>query len=138
MLSFLTVTVIASLSYPDGSHRKVWLPDATIEYLRGKHIVMFTIAILILLAGVAYTAVLFSWQWLLRHQDKKVFSWTKHQKLCHFIEPYHAPYTFEQCYWTDLLFLYVQFCTLFQLSILLAIPKCLLCQQSFLLASYHY
>ena len=100
--------IIASLSYatliyPDGSHRVVWLPDATVEYLRGKHIVLFTTAILILLAGVAYTTLLFSWQWLLSHQDKKVFSWTRHQKLCHFIEPYHAPYTFEQRYWTGLL-----------------------------------
>ena len=29
----------------------------------------------------------------------------KYQKLCHFIEPYHAPYTTEQCYWTGLLLL---------------------------------
>ena len=93
----------ATLIYPDGSHHRVWLPDATVEYLKGKHIVLFTIAILILLAGVAYTTLLFFWQWLLHHQDKKIFSWTRHQKLCHFIEPYHAPYTFEQRYWTGLL-----------------------------------
>ena len=27
----------------------------------------------------------------------------RYQKLCHFVEPYHAPYTFEQRYWTGLL-----------------------------------
>ena len=101
-------TVIASLSnatleYPDGSRRVVWLPDASVKYLVRKHIALFIMAILILLVGVIYTALLFSWQWLLRHQHKRIFKWTKHQKLCHFIEPYHAPYTFEQRYWTGLL-----------------------------------
>ena len=103
-------TIIASLShailvYPDGSHRRVWLPDATVDYLKGKHIVLFAIALLILLASVVYTGLLFSWQWLLLRQDKCfILKWlTKNQKLCHFIEPYHAPYTFEQRYWTGLL-----------------------------------
>ena len=103
-------TIIASLSYatliyPDGSRQWVWLPDATVEYLKGKHIVLFTIALLILLAGVVYTGLLFSWQWLLRHQNKNVIlKWlTKSQKLRHFIEPYHAPYTFEQRYWIGVL-----------------------------------
>ena len=112
LLSYVKLlnTVIASLSYttlvfPDGSHRKVWLPDANVEYLSGKHIGLFIIAILIFLAGIAYTSLLFSWQWLLRYQHMKIFSWTKYQKLCHFFEPYHAPYFFEQCYWTGLLFL---------------------------------
>ena len=101
-------TVINSLSfailiYPDGSHQRVWLPDATVKYLRGKHIILFVIAILILFAGIIYTTLLFCWQWLLRYQNKKFFAWIRYQKLCHFIEPYHAPYTFEQRYWTGLL-----------------------------------
>ena len=103
-------TVIVSLSfailhYPDDSDHWVWLPDATIPYLMGKHVALFVIAILIILAGVIYTALLLVWQLLLKHQDKKAFMWTKHQKLCYFIEPYHAPYTFEQRYWTGLLLL---------------------------------
>ena len=106
--SKLLQTIIASLSfatlhYPDGSHRNVWLPDASVEYLRGKHIVLFIIAILILLAGGIYTTLLFTWQWLLRHQDKRFLKWMKYQKLCHFIEPYHAPYAFSQRYWFGLL-----------------------------------
>ena len=103
-------TVIVSLSfailhYPDGSDHWVWLPDATIPYLRGKHIALFVIATFIILVGVIYTALLLFWQLLLKHQDKKALMWTKHQKLCLFIEPYHAPYTFEQRYWTGLLLL---------------------------------
>ena len=106
--SKLLQTIIASLSfatllYPDGSHQTVWLPDASVEYLKGKHIVLFIIAILILLSGGIYTTLLFTWQWLLRHQDKTLLRWMKYQKLCHFIEPYHAPYVFSQRYWFGLL-----------------------------------
>jgi hypothetical protein len=101
-------TIIASLSfatleYPDGSSRTVWLPDASVEYLKGKHIILFIISILILLLGGLYTTLLFTWQWLLRHQDKTLLRWMKYQKLCHFIEPYHAPYNFSQRYWFGLL-----------------------------------
>ena len=103
-------TVIASLSftvlrYPDGSQQTVWLPDATVAYLKGKHIVLFVIAVLILIVGIVYTALLLSWQWLLRLQNIKVFKWMSYQKLCHFIEPYHAPYAFKYRYWTGLLLL---------------------------------
>ena len=34
-----------------------------------------------------------------------MISWIRYQKLCHFIEPYHAPYNFEHRYWTSLLLL---------------------------------
>ena len=103
-------SVIASLSfaildYPDGSHYFGWLPDATVPYLKGKHVILFTAAVVIILAGTVYTTLLFTWQWLPKYQDRKLFRWTKYQKLCHFIEPYHAPYTFEQRYWIGLLLL---------------------------------
>ena len=95
----------AILKYPDGSHTYVWLIDASVSYLSGKHIVVFMVALLIIIAGVCYTTLLLFWQWLLRHQDKTMFRWTKYQKLCHFIEPYHAPYTVKHRYWAGLLFL---------------------------------
>ena len=91
------------LKYPDGSHRKLWRPDATVEYLRGKHIILFIVATLILIVGIAYTSLLFSWQWLLYYQDEKFLKWTKNQKLGHFLEPYHAPYNIRHRYWTGLL-----------------------------------
>lgn len=93
----------AILDYPDGSRDVVWLPDASVHYLRGKHIALFLTALAILLFGIAYTTLLFCWQWLLQHQDKRVFGWIRSQKLHLFIEPYHAPYTFRHRYWTGLL-----------------------------------
>ena len=101
----ITSLSFATLSYPDGSRRVVWLPDATVEYLSGKHIALFILATVVLLVSTLYTLLLFFWQWLLRHQDKKVFKWIRYQRLCHFIEPYHGPYIFKHRYWTGLLLL---------------------------------
>ena len=95
----------AILKYPNDSRSYVWLVDASVSYLSGKHIVLFIVALLIIIAGVCYTTLLSFWQWLLHYQDKIVFRWTKYQKLCHFIEPYHAPYTVKHRYWAGLLFL---------------------------------
>ena len=92
-----------TLNYPEGSHAKLWLPDASNEYLSGKHIPLFLVAVFILIIGSAYTILLFFWQWLLHHQ--RIFRWVKYQKLCHFIEPYHAPYLYKHRYWTGLLLL---------------------------------
>ena len=102
--------IIASLSfaileYPDSSRTYVWLVDASIGYLSGKHIALFIIAFLIIIVGVCYAALLLLWQWLPRYQDKMIFRWTKYQKLCHFIEPYHAPYVDKHRYWAGLPFL---------------------------------
>lgn len=106
---FLHATIAAlssaTLNYPDGSHPIMWLPDATVHYLSGKHIVLFTASVLILVLGLSFTALLFSWQWLLRHQDRTVLKWVGNQKLCQLLEPYHAPCTFNHRYWTGLLLL---------------------------------
>ena len=93
-------TVIASFSYailhyPDSRNETVWLPDATVRYLEGKHIVLFILALIIFLMGTAYTVLLFTWQWLVK--------WVKSPRLCNFMEQYHVPFTPRQRYWTGLL-----------------------------------
>ena len=92
----------AILKYPDNSSRLVWLPDGTIDYLSGKHIALFVI---IVIAGVAYTLLLFLWQWILFYQRKCLFKWTNSPRLNHFLDPYHAPYVYAYRYWTGLLLL---------------------------------
>ena len=102
-------TIITSLSfailyYPNHYHELVWLPDATVKYLRGKHIALFFVAVLILLAGTVYTLLLLTWQWI--HGSKyRILKWVDRLKFDHFIEAYNAPYTSEHRYWTGLLLL---------------------------------
>ena len=96
----------ATLDYPDHSRPVVWWPDASVGYFSGKHAVIWIAAVIILFAGVFYTAILFSWQWLLYYQHKRIFKWiTRNQRLCMFIEPNHAPYAFKHRYWAGLLLL---------------------------------
>jgi hypothetical protein len=64
---------------------------------------LIAVTILLLFLCVMYTILVFSWQWLLRYQDKIIFKWVRYQKLRHFLEPYHAPYTIKYRYWTGLL-----------------------------------
>ena len=94
-----------TLTYADGTTKTVWLPDATVEYLDGKHIALFLVAILILVIGLVYTILIFSWQWLLRLPNWKIFKWSRYFKLQAFIETYHTPYIARHCYWTGLLLL---------------------------------
>ena len=112
MLSYtklLKVIIVALsfgvLNYPDGSHQLVWLPDASVEYLSSKHIPLFMAAVLILLVGLLYTALLFSWQWLLYLSRWRTFTWVRDQRLHAFLETYNAPYTIKHRYWTGLLLL---------------------------------
>ena len=106
----LLETVIASFSfviinYPNNSVEMRWLSDPSIYYGKWKHAFLIFIAILILLFGLPYTILLFSWQWLLRCPRSKFFSWTKNQKLHYFICAYHIPHTAKHRYWTGLLLL---------------------------------
>ena len=96
----------ATLDYPDNSHPVVWWPDATVGYFSGKHIILWVLAVIILVAGILYTAIIFSWQWLLYYQHKMVIKWIiKSQRLCMFVEPNHAPFAFKHRYWAGLLLL---------------------------------
>ena len=63
MTEILSYTI---LEYPDGSSEVVWRPDASVKYFKGKHIPLFLTAVVIVTIGLAYTILLFSWQWLLR------------------------------------------------------------------------
>ena len=81
----------------------LWLPDATVRYLSGKHIPLFIVAVLILLVGLVYTALLFSWQWLLYLPGWRIFRWLRNPKIQTFIQTYHIPCTAKHRYWTGLL-----------------------------------
>ena len=94
---------VGILEYPDGSSELLWLPDATVKYLSGKHIPLFIAAVLILLVGLVYTALLFLWQCLLYLPKWRIFRWLRNPKIQTFVEIYHTPYTPKHQYWTGLL-----------------------------------
>ena len=100
--TIITAFSYATLNYPDGSREYVWLSDATVRYVTGKpHGILLVTAVPILLIGLVYTFLLFSWQWLLCCLRKRV----KFIKFVSFLELHHAPYQPNHCYWTGLLLL---------------------------------
>ena len=102
----ITALSFTTLEYPDGSKHVVWLPDASISYLSGKHIPLFAAAIIILTCGSVFTFLLLFWQCFLKYQDKRIFKFASYQKLNHLFDPYHAPYTSTHRYWTGMLLLF--------------------------------
>ena len=103
--SILNILSFTVLKYPDGNRTVVWLPDASVKYFQGKHIPLFLSAIILATIGLAYTILLFSWQWLHRLPNIVIFQWLRNTKLNSFIEAYHAPYKPKYRYWTGLLLL---------------------------------
>ena len=82
-----------------------WLYDASIVYFGWKHALLFFTAVIILIVGLFYTILLFSWQWLLHCPRSKVLNWSRNQKLHSFIDTYHTPHMAKHRYWTGLLLL---------------------------------
>ena len=101
----ITALSFATLEYPDGSRKTVWLPDATVQYFYGKHSALFLVAIMILFVGMLFTTLLLFWQWILRFPDVRCFRFIRHHKLQLFMDTYNAPYNLDHRYWTGLLLL---------------------------------
>ena len=95
----------AVLTYPDGTNKVLWLPDGTIGYRNGKHIILFIVVLLILAFCIVYSFLLLCWQLILHTPDWKIFKFIKSPTLNLFMEAYHAPYTPKHRYWTGLLLL---------------------------------
>ena len=95
----------AALTYSDGYREVLWLPDGTVGYLVGKHIVLFVVALLILAFCIAYSFLLLFWQLILYLPNWKVLKCIKSPTLYLFMEAYHVPYTPKHRYWTGLLLL---------------------------------
>ena len=84
----------------------VWLYDANVNFLDGKHIPLFLVAVLVFLfLFLPYTLLLFFGQWLQAMSHWRLFSWVNSAKLKPFMDSYHAPYKAKHRYWPGLLLL---------------------------------
>lgn len=80
-----------------------------IEYLTGKYIPLFVIALLVLvIVFLPYTLFLFLDQWIQVLQDKvnwRIFSWLSKPRIRAFLDAYYAPYSANHRHWTGQLLL---------------------------------
>ena len=86
-----------------GFRKILWLPDANVEYLRGKHVPLFFVATIIIAIGLAYTVLLFTWQWLLKAPNYILLRWIRNTRLNLFMEANVAAYNPKHRYWSGLL-----------------------------------
>ena len=97
------ITIFSStvIVYPDKFRKWVWLYDGNVEFLRGKHLVLFILTLIFLLLSVPYTLSLVTIQWLLRVSHYHVLFWV--QKFKPLFDAYTGPYKTAHRYWTGLL-----------------------------------
>ena len=99
----LIITVFSSteLVYPDGYHRRIWLYDGNVDYLKGKHIPLFAAALLfLLLISIPFAGLLSFIQCFQRWSSFRVLI-----QLHPLFDAYTGPYKIKYCYWTGLLLL---------------------------------
>ena len=83
-------------------NRSVWFYDANINYINGKHIPLFLVAVLVFFfVFLPYTLLLLFGQWLQAISHLRLFSWVN--RLKPFMDSYHAPYKAKHRYWPGLL-----------------------------------
>ena len=101
--TLISAIYVTYLEYPT-YNRNVWLYDANIDYLSGKHIPLFLVALLIFLfLFLPYTLLLLFGQWLQAFSHLRVFAWVNNSRLKPFMDSYHAPYKPKYRYWPGLL-----------------------------------
>ena len=102
--TLITAVYITYLAYPANYSRKVWLHDANVDYLVGKHIPLFLVAVLVFFfLFLPYTLFLLFGQWLQAISHLRLFSWVNSARLKPSMDSYHAPYKAKHRYWPGLL-----------------------------------
>ena len=86
----------ATIIYPDGYTRNLWLYDGNFDFLKGKHIPLFIVALLLItLFIIPYTLCQFLFQWI---SHFRIMVWIQP-----FFNSYASPYKEQYRYWTGLL-----------------------------------
>ena len=84
----------------------MWLYDANVDYIIGKHIPLFLVALLAFFLFLPYTLLLLFGQWLPAISHLRLFSWVNSARLKPFMDSYHAPYKAKHRYWPGLLLVF--------------------------------
>ena len=103
--TLIATAYFTHLEYPT-YNRSVWFYDANIDYISGKHIPLFLVAVLVFFLFLPYTLLLLFGQWLQAISHLRLFSWVNSARLKPFTDAYHAPYKAKHRYWPGLLLVF--------------------------------
>ena len=98
----VTIFSFTTLRYPSGAVHYVWLYDANVHFLQGKHVYLFIAGVLVLgLLVLPYTFGLALFQYLQACSGRRVCRWVN--KLKPVFDAYAGPYKDRYRMWTGLL-----------------------------------
>ena len=100
-----TALSFTTLSYPQHNTKLVWLYDANIQYLHGKHIPLFVVSLAALLLCLPYAFLLLTSQWLRAWSNHCLFHWVNNPRIKFLLDVHNSPFKTKHCYWTGLLLL---------------------------------
>ena len=96
------VLTFAKLESSNGPGMKVWLFDGNVPYFEGKHIVLATVAICVIIFLLLPYVFLLTFGYRLQaNSDRRGFRWFN--KLTPLLDAYYAPYNKNTRYWTGLM-----------------------------------
>ena len=100
--TLVTIFSFTTLRYPSGAVHYVWLYDANVHFLKGKHICLFIAGVLVLgLLVLPYTFGLALFQYLQACSGRRVCRWVN--KLKPVFDAYAGPYKDRYRMWAGLL-----------------------------------
>ena len=100
--NLVTIFSFTTLTYPNGAVHYVWLYDANVQYLKGKHLILFMAGVLVLLFLILpYTFVLTFFQCFQACSAHRVCRWVNRLKPV--FDSYAGPYKDRYRMWTGLL-----------------------------------
>ena len=97
--NIITVLAFTTIEYPDNRRHAVWLQDANIRYLSGKHIPLFAVALCALVfLFIPYTVFLTTGPWI-QTKINSGFIRKLNRYLNPFFDAYYAPFKPHHRYW---------------------------------------
>ncbi|CAI8024729.1 hypothetical protein GBAR_LOCUS14346 [Geodia barretti] len=90
-------------SYDETTYTSVWLLDANVHYLHGKHTILFVVACLAGVVALLYALILTFIQCLRRAPNSRMCGWI--QRLKPLLDAYTGPYKNKYHFWTGFLLL---------------------------------
>ena len=103
-LSF--ATVYTSIDVSQTTSQLVWTPNGNIQFLKGRHIPMFTVGMFVFIFLFSpYTILLLFGQCLRMLPGRRWLAWVNGNTIIFILDSYHAPYRSKHRFWTGLLLL---------------------------------
>lgn len=100
--TLVTIFSFTTLRYPNGAVHYVWLYDANVDYMKGKHVYLFIAGVLILMLLILpYTLALTFFQYLQACSGHRMCGWVN--KLKPVFDSYAGPYKDRYRTWSGLL-----------------------------------